>query len=477
MNQHYKFFIYCLLILSSSTAFSQDNSPWKEFGAKTFSSVYTNAGCHEYSLTNGQGFSVYLKNTGIKAVHVTGVVVAKTVCGNDVTSQFNVNLAPGQISNGSDFFQGGNGQTGVVKPEDCKGIRYAKLPYSKFINRIKNVSVANVNVTPLNDTSFIALPNNAAPVINNNLTTATSNVTTSVKQVVTEKTSINAPYVPKVKFDSVGYYKQLLNHNQDSLTELIGGLKTQNLSLLDSINTVKLNNIKASISGALVPLIKPSLPNTTFAVQFGLGWDKLPLIINQDSAAPGQSYTGYTSHPLLQLGGVLGLFNNSSTSLVLSPFFTYGFNMKSGEQGTHLTYGLKADLLFAMGANSPLKLLFSGGYTGRNGNWNFTGKYLEKADYNYGLIHYGVGLKYSEAHGKYWLQPGIYWDAPTTTPVYGPTPFMVANIETGIGKKWQIGISYGKDYFAQGTLKYPLSFGNTNQDYFGLRVLYTFRVL
>ena len=151
--------------------------------------------------------------------------------------------------------------------------------------------------------------------------------------------------------------------------------------------------------------------------------------------------------------------------------------MKSGEQGTHLTYGLKADLLFALGANSPLKLLVSGGYTGRNGNWNFTGKYLEKADYNYGLIHYGLGLKYKEAHGKYWLQPGIYWDAPTATPVYGPTPYMVANLETGIGKKWQIGISYGKDYFAQGTLKYSPLRINSNQDYFGLRVLYTFRVL
>ena len=482
MKSLLKFLLACFILTFSLNAFSQDNSPWKEFGAKNFSGVYMNTGCHEYSLTGGQGFNVYLKNTGIQSVNVTGTVVAKTVCGNDVTSQFNVNLAPGQISNGSDFSQNGNGQTSVVKPEDCRGIKYAKLPYSKFINRIKSVSVANVHVTPLNDSTFIALPAGSTNIVNTNINPSVSSATSSVKQIVTEKVNaaIPTPTLPKIKFDSLGYYKQLLNHQQDSLSTLLSSLKSQNLSLTDSFNSVKLNSLKAAtqntITGTIAPLSLPEVPNTTFSFQAGIGWDKLPLIINQDSVAPGKSFTGYTSHPVLQIGGVLGLFNNKSISLALYPFFSYGFNMKSGEQGTHYTYGLKADLFFSLDKTSTLKLLISGGYTGRNGTWNFTGTELQKADYNYGLIHYGLGIRYTESHGKFWLQPGLYYDAPTTTPVYGPTPYMVANIETGLGKKWQIGLSYGKDYFAQGTLKYALV-SPANQDYFGLRILHNFRLL
>ena len=491
MRVSLRFTLSALLLLAGQIGFSQDNSPWKEFGAKTISGVYANTGCHEYSLTNGQGFNVYLKNTGIQAVNVTGQVVAKTVCGNDVSSQFSVNLAPGQVSNGSDFFQGGNGQTGVVKPEDCKGVRYAKLPYSKFINRIKTVSVANVKVTPLNDSSFIALPGGTTNITAPSISTpsvsasvpAVPSVTTTgttIKQAATDKVNAYVPSnLPKVKFDSLGYYKNLFNHNQDSLTTLVSSLQTQNVSLLDSLNAAKLNNIKLAappIEGKIAPLYF-AVPNTTFTLQAGIGWDKLPVILNQDSALPGQSMTGNSSHPLLQLSGILGLMNNKSISLALSPFFTYGFNMKSGEQGTHLTYGLKADVLFALGKSSPMKALVSVGYTGRNGNYTFTGTQVQKADYNYGLIHYGVGLRYTEVHNKYWLQPGLYYDAPTTTPVYGPTPFMVVNLEAGIGTKWQIGLSYGKDYFAQGNLKYPINFYQYNQDYFGLRILHNFRLL
>jgi len=477
-----KLFIAGFILISSNLVYSQDNSPWKEFLPKTISTVYMNTGCHEYSLTGGQGFSVYLKNTGIQSVNVTGTVVAKTVCGNEVASQFNVNLAPGQISNGSDFSQNGNGQTSVVKPEDCKGVRYAKLPYSKFINRIKTVYVANVHVTTLNDSSFVALPASTSNIVNTNTNASISSATSSARQIVSDKlnTSFSAPSFPKLKFDSLSYYKQLYNHNQDSLSVVLTNLKTQNLSLADSFNALKLNNIKSTVQNTLPEVLKPSanieLPNTTFSLLAGIGWDKLPLIINQDSA-PIKSFTGFTSHPLIQIGGVLGLFNNRIVSLALSPFFSYGFNMKSGEQGTHYTYGLKADLFFKLGGNtSPLKLLVSGGYTGRNGNWNFTGTQIQKADYSYGLIHYGIGIRYTESHGKYWIQPGLYYDAPTTTPVYGPTPYMVANLETGIGKHWQFSISYGKDYFAQGTLKHAL-INQANNDYFGLRILYNFRLL
>ena len=467
MKTHYRIILSCCLVFSAFISFSQDNSPWKNIASQTVKGVYLSEGCHEYSLTGGQGFSVYLKNTGIQNVNVSGVLVARTVCGNDVNSKFSVNLAPGQVSNGSDFDQNGNnGQTSVVTPTDCKGIRYAKLPYSKFINRIKTVTVSNLQITPIGDSTFTGVTN-VAPAI------TTYSATQNLSQKVNNYVPAN---VPKVRFDSLGYYRQLLNHNQDSINTVVSNLKLQNGSLLDSINAVKLNQLKAStvVNTPSVSVDKPILPNFTFAVQAGIGWDKLPIILNEDST--NQSWVAHTSHPLLQIGATLGFMNNSKVSFEVLPFFSYGFNMKSGETGTHLTYGAKVDMFVGIGHDSPLKLVVEGGYTGRNGTYSFTGKYLQKADYNYGLIHYGLGIRYTDYKNRFWLQPGIYWDANTTTPVYGPTPYMVANIEARFLNKWQIGLSYGKDYFAQGSVKYP-PLDINNQDYFGLRILYTFKVL
>jgi len=458
MKIHYRILITCSLLLCSLISFSQDNSPWRTVASQTVKGVYLSEGCHDYSLTGGQGFSVYLRNTGIQSVTVSGVLVARTVCGTDVTSPFTVNLTPGQISNGTDFDQNGNnGQTSVVKPTDCKGIRYTKLPYSKFINRIKTVRVDNLQITPYGDSLSVAAP------------------ATTVVQTTTQ--NINS-YVPaKVKFDSLGYYRQLYSHNQDSLSTVVGGLKLQNSSLLDSINALKMNNMKAISVTPTVISDKPVIPNFTIALQAGIGLDKLPIILNEgDSTLVAQSFTSKTSHPLLQIGGTFGFFNNSKVSLEVSPFFSYGFNMKSGETGTHYTYGGKVDLFFGIGHDSPLKLVVEGGYTGRNGTYSFTGTHLQTANYNYGLIHYGVGIRYTDYKNKFWLQPGIYWDANTTTPVFGPNPYMVANLEVRILNKWQIGLSYGKDYFAQSTLK-SLPLMDYNKDYFGLRILYTFRLL
>ena len=467
MKTHYKLMLSCALLFSTLISFSQDNSPWKNIASQTVKGVYLSEGCHEYSLTGGQGFSVYLKNTGNQVINVSGILVARTVCGNDVNSKFSVNLTPGQVSNGTDFDQNGNnGQTSVVTPTDCKGIHYAKLPYSKFINRIKTVSVSNLQITPLGDSVFTGLTN---------VTPAT---TTIINQNLSQKVNNYVPAnVPKVRFDSLGYYRQLLNHNQDSLSTVVSNLKLQNGSLLDSINAVKLNQLKAStaVNTPAVSVDKPILPNFTFAVQAGIGWDKLPIVLNDDTTK--LSWVDKTSHPLIQIGATLGFLNNSKVSFEVSPFFTYGFNMKSGETGTHFTYGGKVDMFVGIGHDSPLKLVVEGGFTGRNGTYSFTGKYLQKADYNYSLIHYGLGIRYTDYRNKFWLQPGIYWDANTTTPVYGPSPYMVANIEARFLNKWQIGLSYGKDYFAQGTLKYPTNFYQYNQDYFGLRILYTFKVL
>lgn len=124
---------------------AQNNSPWKNLTSQNVSGVYFGPGRHEYSLTGGQGFSVYLKNNGKEAVIVSGKVIAKTVCGNDVSTSFSTTLQPGQESSGGNFGKG-NSQTGVVTETDCKGVRYAQ---TLFINRIKDVVLENIHVNAL----------------------------------------------------------------------------------------------------------------------------------------------------------------------------------------------------------------------------------------------------------------------------------------------------------------------------------------
>ena len=112
MKPNHQLIASFLLLVSSFSATAQDNSPWKNYTNQTVSGVLIAPGCHEYSLTGGQGFSVYLRNDNTQAVTVSGLLTAKTVCGNLVTTRFNVLLEAGQIASGSDYDKGTqNGQT------------------------------------------------------------------------------------------------------------------------------------------------------------------------------------------------------------------------------------------------------------------------------------------------------------------------------------------------------------------------------
>ena len=203
------------------------------------------------------------------------------------------------------------------------------------------------------------------------------------------------------------------------------------------------------------------------SLQAGLGWDKLPLIINNDSSLPfGSSYTGASSHPLIQLGLLAKLFNNAPVNVELNPFIAYGINVLNSETGNHLSYGINANILAALGKTLPLKAVLIGAYAGRNGSWE---KIPAKADYSYNFLKYGLGLRYTPNYNL-WIQPQISWNNPSSK-ITGSTPSIVASIESEIAKKWNISLSYSPNYFNQGSLKYPLNFIDGKQEYFGLRIL------
>lgn len=224
MKPNHRLIISFLLLITFFSATAQDNSPWKSYASQTVSGVLVAPGCHQYSLTGGQGFSVYLRNDNTQAVTVTGLLTAKTVCGNLVTTRFNVQLEAGQIASGSDYDKGTqNGQTSVVTPLDCIGTRYIKN--TKFINRITNITASDVRVTPVTGGSLISRPTTSAGVM--------------VKEIV--------PMVSK--FDSVAYYKTRWGYTKDSLLSEIYTLKIKNKALLDTVNykTIVNNALNAQL--------------------------------------------------------------------------------------------------------------------------------------------------------------------------------------------------------------------------------------
>jgi hypothetical protein len=438
-----------LLVFSVSTQ-AQQNSPWKTYTDQTVDGVLAVPGSHEYSLSGGQGFSVYLKNQNKEGVTVTGLLTAKTTCGKNVTTRFNVNLLAGQSSSGSNFDKtSSTGQTGVVTEADCGGIKLGKS--YDYINRIKNVSVSDLKVSPLNSAS------------NSNTEIPTPTITKIFKEPVVQTIT--------PEFDSTAYYRDNWYRTKDSLMLQIIQLKNMNAILLDSLSKRTVVSDKTASTETLVaPKITASVKPWLLSILGGLGWDQLPLIANYDTsiAMYQSSYTNKTSHPVLQLGLLAKLFSDKQINVELHPFVSYGINFLNNQTGSHLTYGINASVLAGLNKTFPLKLALTGNYTGRNGSWN---QGVNSADYNYNLIKYGAGLRFLGNNNTFWIQPGVYWDNPNAK-ITGKSPSLVAAIDAEIASKWRINISYGSDYLNQGVQKYA-NFSNGQQNYLSIRILGT----
>jgi hypothetical protein len=447
-----------LLLVISLSIKAQQNSPWKTYIDQTVNGVLAVPGSHEYSLSGGQGFSVYLKNQNKESVSVSGLLTAKTTCGKNVTTRFNVNLLGGQSSSGGNFDKtGANSQTGVVTEVDCGGVRLGKS--FDYINRISNVIVSDLKVSPLGSGNQV------------NTEIPTPTITRIFKEPVVQALT--------PEFDSSAYYRDNWYHTKDSLMLQIIQLKNTNAILMDSLSKRVIPEKIAPIVTTNKPVYKsePIIPKETTVVApwslsllGGLGWDQLPIIANYDTIAPlyTASYTYNTSHPVLQLGLLAKLFSDKKINVELSPFASYGINFLNSQTGSHLTYGIGASVLAGLKESIPLKLALTGNYTSRNGSWNQS---VNSADYSYNFIKYGAGLRFLDKNNAFWIQPGVYWDNPNAK-ITGTTPSLVAAIDAEIAGKWRINLSYGADYLNQGVQKYA-NFFDGQQNYFGIRILGT----
>lgn len=104
MRRSFLVLLFLCFLSTLTVVKAQQNSPWKKFTEENSNGVILVPGCHEHSLTNGQGYSVYLKNTNNYPVTVSGSLIAKTTCGGEVNTNFKVYLQPGESAPGSDFF-------------------------------------------------------------------------------------------------------------------------------------------------------------------------------------------------------------------------------------------------------------------------------------------------------------------------------------------------------------------------------------
>jgi hypothetical protein len=221
-------------------------------------------------------------------------------------------------------------------------------------------------------------------------------------------------------------------------------------------------------------------------VYFGLGWDQIPVIANDDNHSA--TSTEVTSHPVIALGFTFSFFNNRGISLHLSPFGTFGLDaLDPGATGSHLTYGGNATLLLSPKAKNLFKLFAEGGYTERSGTWSYDQdagdaslgittytNVVKNADYDYSVIRYGGGfmLDFINGDNETYIRPGIFFETPSFAP-YIKTPVMVGNLQILMSSFLLLDISYSKDYFIAGTATYAKNFDKSNQDFFSIRLVKT----
>lgn len=450
-----RFVLLITTFLSSLCAVqAQQNAPWKKYNQETYDGVIVVPGCHEHSLTNGQGYSVYLRNTNNYPITVTGSLIAKTTCGNDVNTNFRVYLQPGEVAQGGDFFNNPNGQTSVITAQTCNGVRYTPNP--AYLNRISNVRVWNVDVNP-------------------------KSIVTEAKPIYTAP---SAPVyaTPVARFDSAAYWRNYYILSSDSLNSKLYALTVKNNMLTDSLNYYRsLLPTKTYTTAYQKPSNIAQKPITTktetstsglkpleLLLNAGLGLDNLPLIVNNDSALnpllfKGATYTGSTTHPLLHVGLIAKLFNNAPVNLELNPFASYGINLGNGSGG-HLTYGIGANILASLSKNLPLKIVGLANYTGRSGDWTKT---PESADYNYNFIKYGGGLRYA-VNENTWIQPTVSFDKLNAS---GASAATVFGIESLINNKLGVNLNYSSNYINAGSIKHLIS-NFEDKGFFSLRLLY-----
>ena len=459
--------VFVLLLLgASSFVFAQQNSPWKKLTNQTISNVYFGLGRHQYSLTSGQGFSVYLKNYGTSTALITGRVVAKTTCGGEVSTSFTTTLQPDQESSGGNFADSTNSQTGVVTPEQCAGVKHYVSAKVAVVNRIADVYLRDVKV----QTSGVTL------------------TPPPIQQIVTPSIPGITPSIPVTRVTTPVYVYSVpsnFKYTQDSLQSIIDFLKSRNMVLQDSIVNLKANQ-QAIIKRDTIYLDTKKKSNAKYKIVYvtpyaGLGWESIPMVTNEDAISSSSNST--SSHPTVNAGFKLAFLKQYPVSIEVEPFTSYGVDLGTGLCGNYFTGGGLLRLLAGLKAEAPIKLFAEGGLIYRDGNWvkhvtvpnpavpNTFIKTDQTAGYEYNMFRVGGGLQYQWNKGMSYIRPGFFME----TPSGGGSSSAILDIDGQINSKWKFGISYGDNYFAAGKIKYPTNYNSQSESYFNFRLCYNFR--
>ncbi len=444
-----------LFIVPTILCFSQKNSPWKKLSNQTVSGVYLGLGRHQYSLDGGQGFSVYIKNYNPTPVIVSGKVIAKTLCGTEVTTSFSTTLAPDQESSGGNYADSSNSQTGVVTKDDCAGKKTYISAKHAVTNRIQDVYVRDIVVQNVG----------SAPIqSSNSLQTSIPKITPTTVNTNPQNGTGNTQIIPS------STYKQ----KYDSLSGIVGFLKERNVNLQDSLINLKSQLYLKKDSLIHSPIFKKKdkkykVFNTT--PYLGIGWEHIPMILNQDSVVASSS-SDASSHPTLMAGATFSFFDHFPISLQFNPFVSYGINLGSNTCGNHFASGGLLRLLAGLKYDAPVKLFIEGGIIYRDGSWSkkitiASLKTQQSGNYEYNVTRIGGGFQYQWAGGNSYLRPGIFFEKPSLG-----VSTTVLSLEAQFSKKWKVGVNYADNYFVAGTVKHPTTFTNNTQNYFNLRLNY-----
>lgn len=98
--------------------------------------------CDRYHVLSGQQYTIKIQNLTDRTLHVKAQLVAVLVCGNEVSTKFDIVLKPGETKGGSDFLGDITGMTGIVFKENCTSPEVSKDEKGNDqYNRIKSLSL------------------------------------------------------------------------------------------------------------------------------------------------------------------------------------------------------------------------------------------------------------------------------------------------------------------------------------------------
>jgi hypothetical protein len=147
-------FLYLLSFSITYKCFCQSSGPWETLNLTTQPSakLYITLGKNTTSAFGGQAYTATIKNISSKRVFIKGTLIAYLTCGNQVSSDFDFDLEPGEIGGGGSAM-GINSALGLAKSGDCKGKEltpYADRPNYHEYDRIKSVGIDNLIVKDYN---------------------------------------------------------------------------------------------------------------------------------------------------------------------------------------------------------------------------------------------------------------------------------------------------------------------------------------